>query len=532
MTKDNPDIPAIPQSPAVAFDGPGLLAFCQRPREALLLVTEGDGEPIGACLAVNGCGPYREIGRLPPLYPEWLGSQSFLDAHGVRFAYVAGEMARGIATVDMVIAMASAGMLGFFGAAGLALPEVEAAIDRIEAQLGIDGPAWGINLIHSPDVAGLEDGLVDLFLARGVRRVSASAFMALSPAVVRYAFRGIRRAPDGGLHRPNSVFAKVSRVEVAEQFMAPPPPAMLDALVTAGRLDAAEADLARTLPVASDITAEADSGGHTDNRPLTALLPSLFALRRRLSKTHPACRLIRIGAAGGLGTPDALAAAFAMGVDYVLTGSVNQAAIESGLSPAARLMLAQAGMADVVMAPSADMFEMGVKVQVLRRGTLFAARANKLYDLYRAYDSLEALPPAIREQIERDIFRQPLDRVLAETRAFFAKRDPSELVRAEKDKRHEMGLVFRWYVGQSSRWPMTPELSRQADFQIWCGPAMGAFNDWTAGTFLAEPGNRTVVEIALNLLEGAARIARAQQLRSLGLDVPAEAFDYAPRRLR
>lgn len=79
---------------------------------------------------------------------------------------------------------------------------------------------------------------------------------------------------------------------------------------------------------------------------------------------------------------------------------------------------------------------------------------------------------------------------------------------------------------------MTPELSRQADFQIWCGPAMGAFNDWTAGTFLAEPGNRTVVEIALNLLEGAARIARAQQLRSLGLDVPAEAFDYAPRRLR
>ena len=43
--------------------------------------------------------------------------------------------------------------------------------------------------------------------------------------------------------------------------------------------------------------------------------------------------------------------------------------------------------------------------------------------------------------------------------------------------------------------------------------------------------NRTVVPIALNLLEGAAVVQRAQRLRSFGVPVPAEAFDFRPRPL-
>ncbi len=60
---------------------------------------------------------------------------------------------------------------------------------------------------------------------------------------------------------------------------------------------------------------------------------------------------------------------------------------------------------------------------------------------------------------------------------------------------------------------------------------MGAFNRWTAGTFLAEPANRSVVQVALNLLEGAAVITRAHQLRTYGVPVPAQAFAFAPRNL-
>ena len=69
------------------------------------------------------------------------------------------------------------------------------------------------------------------------------------------------------------------------------------------------------------------------------------------------------------------------------------------------------------------------------------------------------------------------------------------------------------------------------DYQIWCGPAMGAFNRWVARLLPRRPSNRGVVQIALNLLEGAAVITRAQQLRSIGLPVPDAAFSYHPRPL-
>jgi hypothetical protein len=94
-----------------------------------------------------------------------------------------------------------------------------------------------------------------------------------------------------------------------------------------------------------------------------------------------------------------------------------------------------------------------------------------------------------------------------------------------------MALVFRWYLGMSSRWAIDGEVRRRADYQVWCSPAMGAFNAWVRGTFLEDPAQRTVGQIALNLLEGAVVTSRAQALRSAGVAVPAEAFLYRPRRL-
>src|SRR5256886_9476720 len=82
-------------------------------------------------------------GTLPPVYPEWLGDRSFTDTHGVRFPYVAGEMANGIATTRMVAAMARADMLGFYGAAGLDPAVVERAVHELGGELG-DRASWGV----------------------------------------------------------------------------------------------------------------------------------------------------------------------------------------------------------------------------------------------------------------------------------------------------------------------------------------------------------------------------------------------------
>ena len=74
-------------------------------------------------------------------------------------------------------------------------------------------------------------------------------------------------------------------------------------------------------------------------------------------------------------------------------------------------------------------------------------------------------------------------------------------------------------------------IERRTDYQIWCGPAMGAFNAWVKGSFLEAPEARGVVQIARNLLEGAAVFTRAHQLRTFGVPVPSSAFSWAPRPL-
>jgi PfaD family protein len=175
------------------------------------------------------------------------------------------------------------------------------------------------------------------------------------------------------------------------------------------------------------------------------------------------------------------------------------------------------------------MFEMGVKVQVLKRGTMFAMRAAKLYELYRGHGSLEEIPTSERAQLEKNLFRAPLAEIWTQTRDFWLGRDPAQVERAERDARHRMSLVFRWYLGLSSRWANAGEPARKVDYQVWCGPAMGAFNEWTKGSFLEQPRNRKVVTVARNLLYGACVLTRLHILRCQGAAVPAEWTHVAPR---
>jgi trans-AT polyketide synthase/acyltransferase/oxidoreductase domain-containing protein len=514
------------------FDDDGLIEAAARFRQKAAVVRAADGT-VGVAFGgrLGHDGDLELIGLLAPLYPEWLGDRGFAAAHGLRFPYVVGEMANGIASVELVEEAARVGALGMFGAAGLSPERVERELARLAAALSTRGLPWGSNLIHSPSEPAMEEAIVDLYLRHDVQRVSASAYMGLTPALVRYAASGLKEGADGAVVRGNAVIAKVSRPEVAEKFFAPAPAALLDALVARGALTPREAELARRVPIATDLTAEADSGGHTDNRPLTSLLPDLRLVRERVAREFAPAGAVRIGAAGGIGTPDAVAAAFALGAAYVLTGSVNQGCVEAGISATARAQLAQAGIADVIMAPAADMFELGVHVQVLRRGTMFAPRARRLLELYRAHASLDEIPGAERARLEREVLQATVADAWAATADYWARRDPAELARAEADPKHRMALLFRSYLGQSSRWAIAGDPARALDFQIWCGPAMGAFNDWVRGSHLEPVEARRVADVTLNLLEGAAQATRAQQLRTFGAPMPDAAFAPRPRPL-
>lgn len=484
----------------------------------------GGAATLGSGGEATGGAPV--IGFAPPCTVASLGEESFRKDHGLRYAYVTGAMANGIGSEEIVEAMGNAGMLGFFGAAGLSPARIEAALQRLTASMA--GKPWGCNLINSPGEPAWQEAVADLYIRHGVPCVEASAYVNLSVPLVRYRVHGIHRNAEGRVIAPNRVIAKLSRVEVAERFFAPPPEKMLRKLVEAGHITEDQAALAAEIPMAQDVTMEADSGGHTDHRPALTALPGMLALRDAMQDKFNYPVPLRVGLGGGLGTPQAIAAAFQLGAAYVVTGSINQACVESGSSDRVRAMLATAKQTDVGQAPAADMFEMGVTVQVLSRGTRFVTRGAKLFEVYRRFESMDDIPADEREKLEKEIFRAPLADIWAQTRAFFEERDPAQVEKADKNPRHQMALVFRWYLGHASRWANTGQEDRQDDYQIWCGPAMGAFNEWAAGSDLEAPAARNVSTVARQLMLGAAVSTRAAALHAQGIPIPGTALQPQP----
>ena len=466
---------------------------------------------------------------VPPLAIQQLGDTRFLDFYGVKYAYMTGAMAQGIASEEMVIALGKQRILSVFGAGGLSPSRVETAINKI--QQALNQKPYAFNLLHSPSEPAIERLSINLYLKHQVRIVEASAFLDLTDNIVYYRAAGLSLNSANQIQIKNKVIAKVSRREVATKFLQPAPTKILKQLVEQGLISELQANLASKIPMADDITVEADSGGHTDNRPLICLLPSILELRDEIQNKYRYENPVRIGVAGGISTPKSALAAFIMGAAYVVTGSINQSCIEAGTSEYTKELLAQAEMADVMMAPAADMFEMGVKLQVLKRGTLFPIRAQKLYELYKNYNSIEEITLAEKEKLEKQILKKPVQEVWQETVNYLSQRNPDKLTKAASNPKLKMALIFRWYLGLSSRWSNSGEKGREIDYQIWCGPAMGSFNDWVRGSYLAEPKNRQVVEVAEHIMTGATFLYRIQNLKIQGLQIPDEYSQYFPEKL-
>jgi len=464
---------------------------------------------------------------VPAVRLENLGDEEFKKRHGLTYPYIAGAMANGITSAAMVKTMAENGMMGFLGAGGLCLEKIEKNIMDLKTHL--KNKPFGFNLIHSLTDPDHEMATVDLYLKHNINRVSAAAFMRMTPALVYYRIKGIYKDKKGRIITPNHIIAKVSRIEIARQFFSPPPEKIVTLLLEKGFITQSEADLSGFIPMAQDLTAEADSGGHTDNRPALALLPTLLALKNEFMETRHYKDPLCVGLAGGIATPESAAAAFGMGAAYILTGSINQSCVEAGICDDVKKMLCQAEQADVAMAPAADMFEIGARVQVLKRGTLFPIRADKLYKVYRSFNRFDDIDEKSKQEIQEKILQANFEDAWASTRDFFRKTgNIKEIERAQTDPKHQMALVFRSYLGLSSKWAIQGHTERKMDYQIWCGPAIGAFNQWIKGSFLEARENRKTAEVALNILFGACVCTRASILKAQGIGLPAGAGIFKP----
>lgn len=451
---------------------------------------------------------------LPNFSAKDFGDCEFKKTYGLEYALYGGAMANGIASADMVIALGKAGCMGSYGSGGQRLDVVAKEIDKIKGAL--NGKPYMINMLSNRN-AQMEMELAKLLVEKDVPAVEASAYIIPSEALVYYRVKGVFET-NGKIVIPHKIIAKVSREEVLEKFVSPPPAEAVASLHQNGLLTEAEASLAAKIPMADDITVEADSGGHTDGRPLVSMLPALIALAKRKQAEFGYQQKVRVGAGGGIGTGLSCLGAFEMGAAYVVTGSVNQGCVESGTSDYVKQVLAEIEMADVTMAPCADMFEMGAKVEVIKKKTMYAQNAQKLYEYYVKYPSFEAIPVADRDRIEKKILKDSFENIWKGTKEYFSKADPSKIPQAEKNPKMKMALVFRWYLGNSSRWAVQGDQSRKFDMQIWCGQAMGAFNLWVKGTPLEKAENRHVGEIANLLLRSCAYHYMKNLLIRMGAD--------------
>jgi trans-AT polyketide synthase, acyltransferase and oxidoreductase domains len=468
----------------------------------------------------NGAGPAGA--PAVAVTAERLGAASFRRDYNVRRAYVAGAMYKGIASQDLVVRMGRAGYIGFFGAGGVKLPRVEESIGTIQRSLR-GGEPFGVNLLASPDDPESEMAVVELCLRHGVRFVEAAGYINMSPALIRYRLKGLSRDAEGRLRSAHKVLAKVSRPEVAQAFLDSPPEPLVAELLRAGLVTAEEARLAARVAVADDLCVEADSAGHTDMGATAVLLPAMIRQRDATCRRAGHDLEVRVGSAGGIGTPEAAAAAFLLGADFILTGSINQCTPEAGNSDEVKDILQTIDVQDTEYAPAGDLFELGAKIQVLRKEVFFPARANRLYDLWRHHGSWEDIDAPARARIERDYFGRSFDRVYDETRAYYLARAPRQIERAERDPRHKMALVFRWYFVHTMRLALAGAKDQKVNYQVHCGPALGAFNQWVKGTELEPWRHRHVDVIADRIMEGAAAVLNRQLQRFTAAEEPVDA---------
>src|SRR5262249_60709204 len=106
----------------------------------------------------------------------------------------------------------------------------------------------------------------------------------------------------------------------------------------------------------------------------------------------------------------------------------------------------------------------------------------RLYELYRTHESLDDIPAGERANLEKSIFRAPIAAIWEQTRDYFRKRDPTRIERAEREPKQKMALVFRWYLGMSSRWANGGGPARGVGYPDWWGPGVDDFIDLERGS--------------------------------------------------
>ncbi len=256
-------------------------------------------------LAPNPLAPpegQRVLCYYPPLPPERLGAPGFRREFGARFAVTAPAS-------DLALAQA----FGDFGALASVIPPTrpqEAEMTLARAHRAFGGRLFALRVRRDSARPEAAEAMAELWARRGGRLLEAEGFEAPSLALTLWRAETLSRDAEGTAVSPRRLIARVSDPASAEAFLRPAPRHLLDQLLARGQIDAERRDLALRLPMADAVIAAGGSGAW----PTLPLLARVLRLRETLCGPQD---WPLVGAAGGAGSPQALAALFAMGADHL-----------------------------------------------------------------------------------------------------------------------------------------------------------------------------------------------------------------------
>jgi trans-AT polyketide synthase/acyltransferase/oxidoreductase domain-containing protein len=423
----------------------------------------------------------------PPPAPA-LGSAAFRRAHGLDHAYVA----QGLRRPQAVSRAAAAGLLGVLETEDTPPEEVRRALAMLRAELPPGAP-YAVAAPADPTAA---DAVADLARETGVPILVVAAGAAERPAVVRFRLAGAGLPGAGG-----QVMARLARVEAAAPFLAPPAPEVTAQLIAAGAVSPAQAAAASRAPLASALIADGEASLAAGGPPVEILAPVLVRMCLDAARAQPGSLPLAVGACGEIGTPHAIAAAFALGAGFVVTTAVNACGPESGFPESVQQALQALDLHDSGYAPTADGFETGGRALVMARGGLFHARANRLHEIWRRYGAWDDAPAEVRGQLERHVAPEGFE---AACRAIAGAATASPKAR--------MAAVFKRYLRETAAWARAADPAHRADYQVRVGPGLAAFNRWAAGGELEAWPARRVDRVGRQLMDAAAALVQALPL--------------------
>lgn len=426
-----------------------------------------------------------------------LGSKEFKERYGLSYAYLAGSMDYGISTEELVYKLGKAGCLAFLGTKGVTFAEIHNSIKNLKRRFDGKGK-FGVNLSYIPSQSVREEQLVNLCLECGVDIVEASSYFTITLPLAKYKIKGLVRETDGTVHSNHKIIMKVGRPDIAALFMKEMPDSIIEKLLEKGEILPEEAELAHGIPLADDICVTGEQAGPTEHANIFSAFPIIQKLREESKMQRK--EDIHIGIAGGIGTPEAVRAAFLMGADFIMTGSVHLCTVESGMSKSGKDLLQAIDVQDTEFVPSLEMFELDAKWQVMKKGVFFPARMNNLYEIYRNCESFQKMDLKLREKLEKRYFNRTIASILAECKEEMTEQ---ELQMMKYNEKYEMALVFKWFMQHAMEAAIQGNETEKVNYCIKCSSALGSFNRWVKGTSFEKWENRHVDEVAIYLMKQA-----------------------------